>query len=178
MSAGSLAYPSDPAPEDAAVDREVDGQSSAARKWQATALSMVMLVMVASPVFENWEAAPRDDFPLSYYPMFSENPSDRQRVHYLIGFDAEGNRHLLPYHYAGRGGMNQVRRQMNRLVSAGEASELCRDVAERVARAGSRLRKIGQVAVVTGTFRLSAYFTGRATPDAEQVRAQCAVRRG
>jgi hypothetical protein len=159
---------------DRAADRVEPATSG---KLVASAFSIVMLVVVASPVVENWKAQPRDDFPLSYFPMFSEDRADAQRVTYVVGSDGRGNQYLIPYQYAGRGGMNQVRRQINKLVDQGAAPRLCQTVAGRLAGAGGGLPEIQTIEVITGTYRLSEYFTGRQAPIAESVHARCSVRR-
>jgi hypothetical protein len=153
------------------------GERATAAKWWAGAFSLVLLIVVASPVVENWKSPSHDDFPLSFYRMFSEERADVQRVNYLVGLDAQGGRFLIPYRYAGAGGMNQVRRQINKLVDNGQAANLCRTVASRVARAGSRLPRLRTVEVTTGTYRMSEYFTGQQAPVAENVRGRCTVDR-
>ena len=145
------------------------------RKWIATTISITLMVAVLAPVAENWKARPSDDFPLSYYPMFSFEKSDRQRVTYLIAHDSGGGRHLLPYQFAGRGGMNQVRRQMNKLVDRGQASRLCRSVASRVTRSGDLPKDLVNIQVVTGTFLMTDFFAGNRVPVSESVRAHCPV---
>jgi hypothetical protein len=146
-------------------------------KRLAAAFSVVFLVVVASPIVENWKVPARDDFPLSFYPMFSEERANTQRVNYLVGLNGRGERVLIPYQFAGPGGMNQVRRQMNKLVDRGDAARLCQTVATRVARAGSRLPDLRTIEVTTGTFRLSEYFTGRQIPVAEHLSARCTIER-
>jgi hypothetical protein len=178
MSLASLRRPWVIARERSAPERATDrAERATSGKRVAAIFSVAVLVVVASPVLENWKERPRDDFPLSYYRMFSEERADRQRITYMVGIDAQGNRYLLPYRFAGTGGMNQVRRQMNRLVDQGRASSLCQTAAARVVRAGSRLRAVQRLEVITGTFRLSEYFAGRTAPDAENVRARCSVSR-
>ncbi len=149
----------------------------AAGKRLAAAFSIVLLVVVASPIVENWRTPSHDDFPLSFFRMFSEVRSDTQRVTYLVGHDPRGNRVLIPYQYAGSGGMNQVRRQINRQVEQGAAERLCERVATRVSRAGSRLPELRTVEVTTGTFRMSEYFRGNHAPVSENVSARCSIAR-
>jgi hypothetical protein len=177
MSLHALRFPRADEPSNVPADRPDDRAERTAGKWLAGAFSVVLLGAIASPVVENWRTPARDDFPLSYYRMFSEERSDVQRVTYLVGLDDAGERFLLPYQLAGPGGMNQVRRQMNKLVEQGQASKLCRSVASRAARAGSRLSTVRMVEVITGTFRLSEYFNSRRAPDSENVRARCDVER-
>jgi hypothetical protein len=149
----------------------------AAGKRLAAAFSVVLLLVVASPIVENWKSQSHDDFPLSFYRMFSEVRSDTQRVTYLVGLDSRGGRVLIPYQYAGAGGMNQVRRQINRQVEQGSASRLCQTVSSRVSRAGSRLPELRTIEITTGTFRMSEYFRGNRSPVSENVSARCSVER-
>jgi hypothetical protein len=160
----------------ARADERVVPRARASGKPLAAVFSVVLLAVVASPVVENWKTPSHDDFPLSFYRMFSEIRGDTQRVTYLVGLDDRGGRVLLPYQYAGAGGMNQVRQQMNTLVRRGDASKLCQSVASRVARAGRRLPVIQTIEVTTGTFRMSEYFRGRSAPSAENVSARCTVK--
>jgi hypothetical protein len=73
--------------------------------------------------------------------------------------------------------MNQVRRQMNKLVERGQSSRMCRSVASRVARSGDLPKNLVNVQVVTGTFFMSEFFTGNRVPATETVRATCAIQR-
>ena len=179
MSTGALPLPAD-------LDREPDhgdriptrAARAASPKWAASLLSIVILGTILFPIAQNWQEAPRDDFPLSYYPMFSFEKTDRQRVTYLVVYDHASNRFLLPYWYAGLGGMNQVRRQINKLVDRGQAPRLCRNVASRVAKSGDLPANLNAVEVVTGSFQMSQFFAGNRTPVSESVRAHCSVPRG
>ena len=179
MSAAALPFPPEldhePPDGERATPRSAGTRS---RKWVASVISLVLLGAVIAPIGQNWMAEPRDDFPLSYYPMFSFDKADRQRVTYLIAHDADGGRFLIPYWYAGQGGMNQVRRQMNKLVERGESSRMCRSVASRAARSDDLPKNLVNVQVVTGTFFMSEFFTGDRVPATETVRATCAIQRG
>ena len=179
MSVGALPLPADhdrpPTDRDRAPTRAAPATS---RKWVASVLSIVILAAVVAPILENWKATPRDDFPLSYYPMFTFAKTDRQRVTYLVAHDSAKNRFRLPYWYAGLGGLNQVRRQINKLVDRGQASRLCRSVAARVARSPVLPGDLSAVEVVTGVFSMTRFFGGDRMPLSESVRAQCLVRRG
>lgn len=178
MSAGALPLPADLDRDPGGGDRKpARATRTASSKWAAALLSVVLMTAVLFPVTQNWVDDPRDDFPLSYYPMFSFEKGDRQRVTYLVGFGADGNRVLLPYQYAGTGGMNQVRRQMNKLLERGQALRLCRSVASRVARSGDLPVGIHTVEIVTGTFFMTQFFGGNKVPVSENVRAQCPVQR-
>nr|MDQ3611509.1 hypothetical protein [Actinomycetota bacterium] len=99
-------------------------------------------------------------------------------VTHLVGLDARGGRHLLPHTLVGPGGLNQVRRQLRRLVRRGRAEQVCRDVARRLAAdTGRRHAHIVEVRVVTGRYHFDDYFAGRRDPVAERVDASHAVAR-
>ena len=66
------------------------GRVRASSKPLAAVFSIVMLAVVASPIVENWKTPAHDDFPLSYYRMFSEERADLQRITYLVGIDTSG----------------------------------------------------------------------------------------
>jgi hypothetical protein len=144
----------------------------------AGCLSALTILAVLWPVTRNWRENPKDGFPFSHYPMFSVKRAKKANVNYLVGLDADGERLLLPYGFAGAGGLNQVRRQINRAVREGRAEELCRAVAARVAlEEEGEFAGVVAVRVVTGRYRLEGYFSGAREPVYERVRASCAVAR-
>lgn len=149
-------------------------------RWLAGGFSLGLLGVVLWPITQNWREKPHDDFPLSYYPMFSHRRGKRASVTYLLGLDAEGRRIPIAYSLIGTGGFNQVRRQLCKVVERGGAAALCREVAPQVRAAHPELVTLR---VVTGTYTLDRFFGGDRTPRAEEVHAevQCrpaAVREG
>jgi hypothetical protein len=164
-----------------------DDASPAREKGLAGVFSAVMIGAVLWPVVQNWRERPKDSFPLSYYPMFSLKRSESTTVRYLVGLDADGGRHLLPHTYAGTGGLNQVRRQINKVVRGGKADTLCRLVAAKVAQTDEeRFAGVVTVQVVFGRYRLNDYFADKrrsvwermdASRTAERVEASCPVER-
>jgi hypothetical protein len=106
--------------------------------------------------------------------MFSARRRKRVRVTHLVGFDARGGRHLLPCRHVASGGLNQVRKQIRRSVEAGEAETLCAALAARLARAGTPA-PLESVAIVTGEYRLDAWFAGERAPVSEVVHASAPV---
>jgi hypothetical protein len=148
-------------------------------KGFAGGLSVLTIGAVLSPIVQNWREEPRDGFPLSYYPMFSAKRSKTASVTYLVGLYAQGGRRLLPYVYAGTGGLNQVRRQINRAVREGRADKLGQIVAGKVALVGEEpFAAVVTVQVVTGKYRLADYFADKRDPISEFVHASCPVERG
>ena len=141
-------------------------------KRMAGGLSLLMVGAVLWPIVENWRTEPKDSFPLSYFPMFSVKRGKEMRLAYLVGYDAQGRRYPIPYRYAGAGGLNQVRRQLNAIVRTGRAEDLCRRVAAALAgEPVGPLAEVVTVQVVTGRFCFDDYFFGNKEPLAEVVHA-------
>ena len=148
----------------------------------AWTLSGVILLAVMSPIAENFKADPEDSFPLSYYPMFTRKRAAEKKETYLLGLEPDGSRHLLHYKYYAGGGLNQVRRQIRRIVKNGGADGLCQTVASTVARRNQRkLANVVSVQIVTGKYNLNRFFSGGEegkNPVSETIHATCAVKRG
>ena len=147
----------------------------------AWALTIIVLVAVSSPMVQNFREDPQDSFPLSYYPMFSHAHPEVQKFTYLVGVDAEGNRIPIHYRYAGKGGMNQVRKQISKTVRRGNKSarRLCRSVARKIAgRREPAFADLTEIRVVTGAYRPVDYFAqGGTEPISERVHAVYRIRR-
>jgi hypothetical protein len=155
--------------------------SSASRtrraKWLAALFSFVTIAGVAYPVIQNWREEPQDSFPLSYYPMFTHKRKPEQPVTYFVGIDKEGHEHKLHYRFLSKGGMNQVRRQMGKMVKDGDAETVCKRVAKNVARSNEDwLAKVVTIEVRTDTYNLENYFTTtNRIPLKRKVHCTCAV---
>lgn len=155
------------------------GNDWASGKRLAGIVTACIAAALLRPLAEHRRATPRDSFPLSHYPMFSLKRSQRARVTYLVGIDDAGGRHLLPYRCAGAGGLNQVRRQINRAVREGRANALCDAVAASAPlQTPDAAARIVEVQIVTGAYRLDDYFSGtRRTPEMETVLASRPTRK-
>jgi len=148
-------------------------------KALAGAASLLTVCAVLWPVVQNWRKKPKDNFPLSHYPMFSAKRPKSASFTYLVGLGAGGKRHLLPHTYVGAGGLNQVRKHIRKAVVGGKADELVRLVAASLALdVEERFSSVVTVQVVTGKYRLQDYFAGKRTPAREVVHASCPVERG
>ena len=150
-------------------------------QWQkalAGIFGFLLLAAILAPMRQNFRKKPRDSFPFSYYPMFSAKRGDSYVVNYMLGSDEQGNRYIIPWRYAGSGGHNQTRRQIDRFVREGKAERLCQAVANKL-RADSKhlYSNIVSVQVVTGDFRFDDYFNGNKEPLKEKTRASCQVER-
>lgn len=159
---------------------EVSGELSQVqwRKALAGLVGFLLLGATLGPIAQNWRPKPQDSFPFSYYPMFSAKRGDTYVVNHMVGLDERGNRHTIPFWFAGSGGENQARRQIDRFVREGKAEKLCQSVADKL-RLDSKPLYSHMVAVhiLTGDFRFDDYFNGNKEPLEEKVRAACQVER-
>jgi predicted DCC family thiol-disulfide oxidoreductase YuxK len=127
--------------------------------------SLLVLVLVTSPVLQNLrsDGKAKDDFPLSYYPMFSSKRHNLYQQVSVVAIRQDGEN--VPVHYGmlGAGGLNQNRRQLGKLLTAKKAEELRQhlsDVADRLSASNRSIyRGCVSVAAVRGTYDLNAYFT-------------------
>ena len=137
----------------------------------AAIFSIVVLLLVLSPVGENWSKTPKDNFPLSYYPMFSKKREATYTLRYVVGYDEQQRRYNIPYHYIGNGGFNQVRRQIIKQCKNGKSKKLAKKVARRLAKSKDPLyQDLERIEVVKGTYNFEIYFEiGDKTPLKEKV---------
>jgi hypothetical protein len=96
-----------------------------------------------------------DGFPLSYYPMFSAHRRERTRIHYVLGVRADGTRRPVHFDLLGPGGLNQVRRQLNRVVREERAEAFAAELAARLVSDPSSVDLV-RVEVTRGIFDLDA----------------------
>jgi hypothetical protein len=89
-----------------------------------------------------------------------------------VAVDDQGQRHRLHHAFVGTGGLNQVRKQINRLVQLGQTEKLCQLVGENIARLqGEPFARLVELQVVTGWYDLHGYFSGNKTPLSEHLHA-------
>jgi len=150
--------------------------SELVRQRVSAVFSTVLLVLVLSPVTENFRAEAIDSFPLSYYPMFTADRGQHEPVTYLVGVDRDGVERTLTYRLAGSGGLNQVRKQIRSMVRQRRAGELCAMVAGRAAGLkGARYNSLRAVRIVSGTYDFRDYFSGNTTPVTLVQHATCRI---
>lgn len=138
----------------------------------ATFVSLLVVAVVYWPIHQNWSDSPVDDFPLSYYPMFTSQRSGTTTIYHAVGRTQDGDTVDLPGKLAGAGGMNTVRRQMRKMCQDGRAAELASKVAKRLA--GSRLvnqHKIIAVEVVKSRYALESCIAESVDPVSQEVLA-------
>ncbi|MCG8321596.1 MAG: hypothetical protein MI921_18985 [Cytophagales bacterium] len=128
-------------------------------KAAASIFSVIMIMAILWPVRQNWVENPQDEFPFSYYPMFSHKRKATHSLPYFVGYDISGKRHYIPYKYAGPGGFNQVRRQINKRARQGDVEELTKKVATRLARTNKApYNELVRVEMVRGRYNLDDFF--------------------
>lgn len=127
--------------------------------------SLLVLVIVTSPVLQNLrsDGKAKDDFPLSYYPMFSSKRQNLYQQASVVAIKQDGEKVPVHYKMLGTGGLNQNRRQLGKLLTVKKAAELRQHLSEVADRltASDRSMYLGcvSVAAVKGTYDLNAYFT-------------------
>lgn len=141
------------------------------------ALAIVFtVVVVLSPITQNWSEKPKDNFPLSYYPMFSATRGETYTSPSMVGWTAAGERRVVPYTFAGSGGLNEVRRQVRARIQERKAGQLCRKVARKLARSSNPdMAGLERLQIVMTTHNLDAYFHGNKQAVREKVYATCPV---
>lgn len=143
----------------------------------AALCSLLMIGAVILPISQNWTRKPKDNFPLSHYPMFAKNRNDKAMLTYLLGIDRQGNRHFVSYTHAGTGGMNQVRKTINKRALK-DPKALCDKVARSVGRSGTAPDVLlDSIKIIKGNFQLSTFFAGNQTPTRSKEYCGCAVPR-
>ncbi len=156
------------------------------RSWRrgeracAAVFSVTMLVAVLSPLLQYRRPLPDrvDGFPLSWYPMFSARRRRRVSIAHAIGVTATGTRRAMPVAVYGSGGLNQARRQLNRMVlREGRPDVYAAKLAARVARRPD-CTDIVRVQVLTTRFDLDRCFLDRVANGEETVLATVEVSRG
>lgn len=155
----------------------VPNETTKKRTWPVV-ISIATLVVVLSPIRENFRDKPADGFPLSYFPMFTNQRNAQTSLTHPLGFRRDGSEVNLPYWVVAGGGMNQVRHQIPRLIKQGKGEDLCAGVARTVARSQRDFyRDIVEVAIVKDRFQFDRFFHGDRTPAEREVLARCAVSR-
>ena len=142
-------------------------------KAGAVLASLIVLLLVFSPVTQNWEKKPEDGFPLSYYPMFAKARDASEHIYHFVGFDAAGKRYDIPYDMVGAGGFNQIRRQIRKRCRSGEGAALIRKVGRRIAGSGKApYDELVELRLIRGTYATEKYLLDNARlPHKEKIYA-------
>jgi hypothetical protein len=147
-------------------------------RGKAIALATVMLGSMLVPLRQNWrpKSEQKDGFPLSYYPMFSAKRRQHVSINYLIGTTADGSRRYLPHSLLGQGGLNQVRRQLNRVVREDRAEDFVKVLAARVPLRED-LNDIVKIEIIRGEIDIDQSFLGHTIEGEEEILAEAEIHR-
>ena len=144
------------------------------RRWAWT-VAVVTVGAVLAPLLRG---PAHDSFPLSTYPMFSNERSGEAAIATVVGIEPDGAfRTLSPETIAGTDEVILAAETVNRAVGAGpaRAAGLCRDVA---ARLGDEAAGLTGVEVVTARYDTVRYLRGDERPLDVVVHARCDPRGG
>jgi hypothetical protein len=122
-------------------------------------LALAVVGAMCYPLRQHLRATGRrvDGFPLSYYPMFTARRRRTAKVNYVAAVRTDGSRHPVPYQVLGSGGFNQVRHQLNRVVTSGSAQAYAEALAARLAACpAQQLAGVVRVEVLRGRFDVDA----------------------
>lgn len=138
-------------------------------------VSGALLLMVLSPLAR---PAGADSFPWSSYPMFGHGLADaRTTVHHLVGFDAAGQRRVVPPTLVANDEVLQAEATLARAVRGGRkpSAELCQAVAARIA-ADPDWAEVVRLELLSERYDAVAYFAGDTAPiRPPKARARCKV---
>jgi len=135
----------------------------------------VVALVVVSPALS---AKPKDDYPLSNYPMFATNKDPKTTISQAVAI-APDQLTVLGPRFVGTDEVLQARTTIVRAVrgKAGEAQALCAEIATRVA-GKSDLAAATHVEIRTVTHDSLVYFgQGDEKPLALTTHARCPVKR-
>jgi len=142
-------------------------------------ICVLSLIVVVSPVIENWKEEPKDDFPLSYYPMFTGMRRETTVVHHLYGIDENNNYYPIPKGViAQRSGFNSFRKTVTKIIKNGQAKKLCSFVSNRLSNLEVEpYNQIKVVKVVTSEINIEEFMNKRfESKKLFIVYAECRVR--
>lgn len=142
-------------------------------KKSAVLFSLIIAGLVCWPVTENLKSKPTDNFPLSYYPMFSFERGTGYTLSYVVGYNTECKRYYIPYKLIGSGGFNQVRRQLRKMVKEDKCDQVLNRVVKRIRKQNEApYNQLMKLELVTGRFNFNSYFIEKnKQPENEKVLA-------
>ena len=144
------------------------------RRGWAYVVSVSALAAVFSPVLR---PSQRDSYPLSTYPMFSNDLGRESALATAVGVTIDGQvRRLSPELISG--GYEPVRAYttVEASIANGDTADLCREIAERAAK--SRATDVIAIEVVTEVHDVVAWFEGDKEPLQRIVHARCPLDAG
>ncbi len=142
------------------------------RRVAVAAWSVGLIALLFVPILRD---PPRDGFPLSNYPMFSSAKERKNaRIVHVVGYSTEGRHRPIPPDVLGTEEVMQAYQIVQVAIRRGQAADLCRRTAERVA-ADADHADIERLEVRTDFYDAIGYFAGETRPGGTRVHAACPV---
>jgi hypothetical protein len=136
------------------------------RRWAVLAASAVAAVATALPGITD-----RDSFPLSSYPMFSENRGRVADIDTAVGRDdADEVVRLSPQVIAGGAEVILAAETVSKSIRRGDTDDLCHEIAAR-----ANPDDVRRIEVVTERHDVIAWFAGNEESLDRRVHATCEV---
>ena len=151
------------------------------KKIILASISVICLFVVASPVTENWKDDPKDSFPLSHYPMFTNIRGETTVVTYISGVDKNNNYYPIPHKFVIPGsGFNTARTAIRNVVANGHARPLCNFAAKQLRDSTVKpYSETVELAVISSRLNIEEFMNKRFKyPKEYKVHAQCTVKDG
>lgn len=141
-------------------------------RWAPRIVTLLVVAALVSPAVAR---PPRDDFPLSTYPMFATDRGPVSSIATAVGWTTDGDRvRLSPRLLAGAAEPILAVRTARVAVSSGAAADWCAEVATRVAADDSRA-EVERIEVVVETHETARSAGGDDEPLAVEPHAECPV---
>lgn len=145
---------------------------SPGQRLAVAAFSVGLLLAVLWPILRD---PPQDGFPLSNYPMFSQDRrSATAEVPHVVGLSSTGRHRPVPPSLLGTEEVMQAHQTVRVAIRRGHARELCQRTAERV-RADPEHADLERLEVRTDVYDAIAYFAGDTKPRGTRIHARCSV---
>jgi hypothetical protein len=122
-----------------------------------------------------------DDFPLSWFPMFSKPRPEYETPIYVVALDADGARHKVSQRYWTSGGFNQGATQLIKTSKKGKDAlrEMCERIAKKVGSSKvSDYRASTGISIFKGVYSRESWFRdGNHEPIREARLVSCEIER-
>jgi hypothetical protein len=146
---------------------------------RAAATTIALCLAVLSPLIPADDGKLKDDFPLTWYPMFRGVRPSVETLLWVRASLADQTTRPVPVGYWTRGGMSEGRAHLDRAVAERDLPEFCAFVARELGRRRSGWApRVMTLEVVRTRWRLETYFTrSDAAPLNEKVLHTCRIER-
>ena len=145
----------------------------------ATMWTVLVCGAVLSPIVQGFRDKPRDDFPLSWFPMFAKARPELETPVYAVALGGTAQAYVASRYWTS-GGFNQGASQLIRAAAGGaeQLRPLCERIADAVAKRPPRgVTAPTELQIRRGTYSLQTFFgDGDTTPIREVLLVKCPVK--